>query len=162
MQLAICSGEIAMVSSPTLRHQWGVATHIEDVAPEEMQRRSEEWTKQTAKAAANLVNFEICAFAARRYLACGPVLSLDNLLSEAVSRLAASYSASIRECAPNLSRPSSRLSSRYLRRQRSEFLRPPCSRGAHGANPQRIHLTDTQIGLLGSAFIWIYAWWGCH
>ena len=32
-------------------HQWGVATHIEDVAPEEMQRRSEEWTKQTAKAA---------------------------------------------------------------------------------------------------------------
>jgi len=32
-------------------HQWGVATHVEDVAPEEMQRRSEEWTKQTAKAA---------------------------------------------------------------------------------------------------------------
>jgi len=32
-------------------HQWGVATHIEDVAPEEMQRRSEEWTKQAAKAA---------------------------------------------------------------------------------------------------------------
>ena len=32
-------------------HQWGVATHVEDVAPEEMQRRSEEWTKETAKAA---------------------------------------------------------------------------------------------------------------
>ena len=32
-------------------HQWGVATHIEEVAPEEMQRRSEEWTKQMAKAA---------------------------------------------------------------------------------------------------------------
>src|SRR5712664_247178 len=32
-------------------HQWGVATHIEDVAPDEMKRRSEEWTKQMAKAA---------------------------------------------------------------------------------------------------------------
>jgi len=32
-------------------HQWGVATHVEDVAPQEMQRRSEEWTKQAAKAA---------------------------------------------------------------------------------------------------------------
>jgi PhnB protein len=32
-------------------HQWGIATHVEDVAPEEMQRRSEEWTKQMAKAA---------------------------------------------------------------------------------------------------------------
>jgi PhnB protein len=33
-------------------HQWGVATHVEDVAPEEMQRRSEEMTKRmTAKAA---------------------------------------------------------------------------------------------------------------
>src|SRR6266851_5485619 len=32
-------------------HQWGVATHIEDVAPEEMQRRSEEWSKQMAKSA---------------------------------------------------------------------------------------------------------------
>ena len=32
-------------------HQWGVATHVEDVAPAEMQRRSEEWTKQMAKAA---------------------------------------------------------------------------------------------------------------
>jgi PhnB protein len=32
-------------------HQWGVATHVEDVAPEEMQRRSEEMTKQMAKAA---------------------------------------------------------------------------------------------------------------
>jgi PhnB protein len=32
-------------------HQWGVATHVEDVAPAEMQRRSEEWSKQAAKAA---------------------------------------------------------------------------------------------------------------
>jgi PhnB protein len=32
-------------------HQWGVATHVEDIAPEEMQRRSEEMTKQMAKAA---------------------------------------------------------------------------------------------------------------
>jgi PhnB protein len=32
-------------------HQWGVATHVEDVAPEEMKRRSEEWSKQMAKAA---------------------------------------------------------------------------------------------------------------
>jgi PhnB protein len=32
-------------------HQWAVATHIEDVAPEEMKRRSEEMTKQMAKAA---------------------------------------------------------------------------------------------------------------
>jgi PhnB protein len=32
-------------------HQWGVATHVEDVAPDEMQRRSEEMTKQMAKAA---------------------------------------------------------------------------------------------------------------
>jgi len=32
-------------------HQWGVATHVEEVAPEEMQRRSEEWSKQMAKAA---------------------------------------------------------------------------------------------------------------
>jgi PhnB protein len=32
-------------------HQWGAATHVEDVAPEEMQRRSEEMQKQMAKAA---------------------------------------------------------------------------------------------------------------
>jgi PhnB protein len=32
-------------------HQWGIATHKEDVAPEEMQRRAEEWNKQMAKAA---------------------------------------------------------------------------------------------------------------
>ena len=32
-------------------HQWGVATHVEDVSPEEMKRRSEEWSKQMAKAA---------------------------------------------------------------------------------------------------------------
>jgi PhnB protein len=32
-------------------HHWGVATHIEDVSPEEMRRRSEEWSKQMAKAA---------------------------------------------------------------------------------------------------------------
>jgi len=32
-------------------HHWGVATHVEDVAPEEMQRRQEDWMKQNAKAA---------------------------------------------------------------------------------------------------------------
>jgi uncharacterized glyoxalase superfamily protein PhnB len=32
-------------------HQWGLATHIEDVAQDEMARRSAEWTKQMAKAA---------------------------------------------------------------------------------------------------------------
>jgi PhnB protein len=32
-------------------HQWGVATHVEDVSPDEMKRRSEEMTKQMAKAA---------------------------------------------------------------------------------------------------------------
>jgi PhnB protein len=32
-------------------HSWGVATHVEDVAPEEMKRRSEEWTASMAKAA---------------------------------------------------------------------------------------------------------------
>lgn len=32
-------------------HQWGLATHVEDVAPEEMKRRAEEWTKKMAKAA---------------------------------------------------------------------------------------------------------------
>jgi len=32
-------------------HQWGIATHVEDVAPEEMKRRSDEMTKQMAKAA---------------------------------------------------------------------------------------------------------------
>jgi len=32
-------------------HTWSVATHIEDVAPEEMQRRSEEWKANMAKAA---------------------------------------------------------------------------------------------------------------
>jgi PhnB protein len=32
-------------------HSWGVATHTEDVAPEEMKRRSAEWTSKMAKAA---------------------------------------------------------------------------------------------------------------
>jgi PhnB protein len=32
-------------------HSWGVATHVEDVAPEEMKKRSEEWTAKMAKAA---------------------------------------------------------------------------------------------------------------
>jgi PhnB protein len=32
-------------------HRWAVATHVEDVAPEEMQRRSEEAAKQMAAAA---------------------------------------------------------------------------------------------------------------
>lgn len=31
-------------------HQWGVATHVEDVAPQEMQRRMEEAMKQMPKA----------------------------------------------------------------------------------------------------------------
>ena len=29
-------------------HSWTIATHIEDVAPEEMQKRSEEWASQMA------------------------------------------------------------------------------------------------------------------
>ena len=33
-------------------HSWGVATHVEDVAPEEMERRSAEWTAGMNKAAA--------------------------------------------------------------------------------------------------------------
>jgi PhnB protein len=32
-------------------HHWGVATHVEEVAPEEMKRRSDEMAKQMAKAA---------------------------------------------------------------------------------------------------------------
>ena len=32
-------------------HQWGLAQHVEDVAPEEMMRRSEEWRAKMAKAA---------------------------------------------------------------------------------------------------------------
>src|SRR6267154_886390 len=32
-------------------HQWGLAQHVEDVAPEEMKRRSEEWTAKRALAA---------------------------------------------------------------------------------------------------------------
>jgi PhnB protein len=32
-------------------HQWGIATHVEDVAPAEMQRRTEEWSQKMAKAA---------------------------------------------------------------------------------------------------------------
>jgi len=33
-------------------HQWGLAQHVEDVAPEEMERRSREWREKMAKAAA--------------------------------------------------------------------------------------------------------------
>jgi PhnB protein len=33
-------------------HQWSLAQHVEDVAPDEMKRRSEEWTAKMAKAAA--------------------------------------------------------------------------------------------------------------
>jgi PhnB protein len=33
-------------------HSWGVATHVEDVAPEEMERRAAEWTANIAKASA--------------------------------------------------------------------------------------------------------------
>jgi PhnB protein len=32
-------------------HQWGLAQHVEDVAPDEMKRRSQEWTAKMAKAA---------------------------------------------------------------------------------------------------------------
>lgn len=32
-------------------HYWGLAQHIEDVAPEEMERRSREWSASLAKAA---------------------------------------------------------------------------------------------------------------
>jgi hypothetical protein len=32
-------------------HQWGLAQHLEDVAPDEMMRRSAEWTAKMAKAA---------------------------------------------------------------------------------------------------------------
>ena len=32
-------------------HQWGLAQHVEDIAPEEMKRRSEEWTAKRALAA---------------------------------------------------------------------------------------------------------------
>jgi PhnB protein len=32
-------------------HHWGLAQHVEDVAPEEMERRSKEWQAQMAKAA---------------------------------------------------------------------------------------------------------------
>ena len=32
-------------------HQWGLAQHVEDVAPDEMMRRSQEWTAKMAKAA---------------------------------------------------------------------------------------------------------------
>jgi PhnB protein len=33
-------------------HSWGVATHVEDVSPDEMARRSAEWTASMTKAAA--------------------------------------------------------------------------------------------------------------
>lgn len=32
-------------------HSWGVATHVEDVAPEEMERRAAEWSAKMAKGA---------------------------------------------------------------------------------------------------------------
>jgi PhnB protein len=32
-------------------HSWGVATHTEDVAPEEVQRRSEAFSRQMAQSA---------------------------------------------------------------------------------------------------------------
>ena len=32
-------------------HQWTIATHVEDVSPEEMQKRSEEWAAQMAAGA---------------------------------------------------------------------------------------------------------------
>ncbi len=38
----------AKLSEP-FGHHWGVATHIEDVAPEEMPKRQKEWEKQMAQ-----------------------------------------------------------------------------------------------------------------
>jgi PhnB protein len=32
-------------------HQWGLAQHVEDVAPEEMKKRADAWTAQMSKAA---------------------------------------------------------------------------------------------------------------
>jgi len=37
-------------------HQWGLATHVEDVEPEEMQRRMEEMTKKMSEKAAGASN----------------------------------------------------------------------------------------------------------
>ncbi len=37
-------------------HQWGLATHVEDVAPEEMKRRMEEMNKQMSAKAAGASN----------------------------------------------------------------------------------------------------------
>jgi PhnB protein len=37
-------------------HHWGVGTHVEDVAPEEMERRSEEMTKKMMAKAAGQTN----------------------------------------------------------------------------------------------------------
>jgi PhnB protein len=37
-------------------HQWGLATHVEDVAPDEMQRRMEEMNKQMSAKAAGASN----------------------------------------------------------------------------------------------------------
>jgi PhnB protein len=37
-------------------HQWGLATHVEDVAPDEMQRRMEEMNKKMAAKAAGAAN----------------------------------------------------------------------------------------------------------
>ena len=33
-------------------HQWALSQHVEDVAPEEMERRSKEWQAKMAKATA--------------------------------------------------------------------------------------------------------------
>jgi PhnB protein len=33
-------------------HTWTIATHVEDVSPEEMQKRSDEWAAQMAGAQA--------------------------------------------------------------------------------------------------------------
>ena len=33
-------------------HAWAIATHVEDLSPEEMQRRAEEWAAQMAGAQA--------------------------------------------------------------------------------------------------------------
>jgi PhnB protein len=40
----------ALESDP-FGHQWGFGQHVEDVTPEEMQRRSEAWIARMSKAA---------------------------------------------------------------------------------------------------------------
>jgi PhnB protein len=47
---SILGRSLRQVTDP-FGHHWGLAQHVEDVAPDEMQRRSEEWTAKMAKVA---------------------------------------------------------------------------------------------------------------